>query len=1257
MDPFNFTFYSEDCTPLFSGKGAAWYLSICVMLASLSVLPAVSLQPNSTSPSKNASTLRENEETSLPNLQGKEAVEYLKRQGSYGSLQEAMAAARYKVYADKPGTGEYYAENSSLRMSMKFDDTAMRLIVKQPIAYANDQAAPDKDARARVLPDSKPRYRTSEASVRLIGAGYGDKILATTGEPVMTADANRFSYQHHLKSNPSLTPDHWPQITEWYENRAVGIEHGFTLNSPPMQRGGDEPLRVEMEFGGGFSLQGNADGNGLILSDRDGLTVSYDRLKVIDAAGKELAAAMKVQGRRVSIEVADLEALYPVTIDPLFSQVKKLTASDGEADDFFGRAVSISGDTTVVGAYKDASGRGSAYIFERNKGGANLWGEVTKLTASDGEENDQFGNAVSISVDTIVVGASADDANRGGAYVFERNQGGADLWGQVTKLTASDGAASDSFGQSVSISGDTIVVGALVNDAFKGGAYVFGRNQGGADIWGQVTKLTASDRAGGDRFGISVSISGDTILVGAVGDDSFRGSGYVFGRNQGGTDNWGEITKLTASDGVAHDRFGASVSISVDTIVVGASADDANRGGAYVFERNQGGADLWGEVTKLTASDGEAGDQFGFSVSISGDTILASAFADDSLSGSAYVFERNQGAADNWGELKKLTASDGESGDQFGISVSISGATIIVGADVDDSQRGAAYLYVNGCDNWIERDKQTASDRAVTDQFGDSVSISGDTIVVGAFGDDSFIGAAYVFERNQGGADNWGEVKKLTASDGAQDDLFGQSVSISGDTIVVGANRNDSLRGSAHVFERNQGGADNWGEVTKLTASDGEANDLFGQAVSICGDTIIVGAAGDDSSRGAAYVFERNQGGANDWGQVAKLTASDGVKGDAFGQSVSISGATIVVGAAGYDSFRGGAYVFGRNQGGADLWGEVTKLTASDGAANDNFGASVSISGDTIVVGARGDDSSQGSAYVYKRNQGGADSWGEVTKLTASDGAAIDNFGISVSISGDTILIGAPAHDSAQGTAYVYERNQGGADSWGQVTRLTASDGEASDSFGFSVSISGDTILVGALGDDAVRGASYIFKCLPDTEPPVITCPGNITVVGSPGQPTVVVNFPDPIATDDSGVASIVCTPPSGSAFRIGTTIVTCTATDTAGNQSSCSFTVTTFDVCLQDDSSSSKVLLWNSVTGDYLFCCGGTVVSGTGTPSRKGNYFMLTHYGSDRRLTAQVDNGTHRGSASLQKPVGVLTCSITDRDTSNNGCSCSAPN
>ncbi len=400
---------------------------------------------------------------------------------------------------------------------------------------------------------------------------------------------------------------------------------------------------------------------------------------------------------------------------------------------------------------------------------------------------------------------------------------------ETKKLTASDAQADDQFGVSVAVSGDTAVVAARFANAGgtnAGAAYVFERDQGSQDNWGEVTKLTASDAEAGDLFGTSVAISGDIAIVGARFESAGghqAGAAYVFQRGHGGPDNWGEVAKLTASDAQATDWFGAAVAVSGDTAVVGAYLEDAGgdfAGAAYVFQRNQGGESAWGEVTKLTASDAQAEDEFGASVAVSGDTIIVGAFQEDAggdSAGAAYVFQRSQGGANTWGEVTKLTASDADAGDFFGVGVAVSGDTAVVGADNED-----------------------------------------------AGGSDA--GAAYVFQRNQGGANAWGEVTKLTASDAQAGDFFGSGVSVSGDNAVVGAFRADVGglgAGAAHMFERDQGGANAWGEVNKLTASDAEAGDFFGIRVSVSGGAAVVGASREDaggSDAGAAYVFDGGAG-------------------------------------------------------------------------------------------------------------------------------------------------------------------------------------------------------------------------------------------------------------------------------------------------------------------------------------------------------------------------------------------------------------
>ena len=503
------------------------------------------------------------------------------------------------------------------------------------------------DKGIELLPNGKGE---SEWYLEMLLTGYGYKGDITPAPSVrkeaVKVSGNRVEYERG-------------GVSEWYVNEEGGIEQGITLKEPPSGKG-EGNLVVEWEVSGTLLAWMEQKGKAIAFGKKgDEAILRYSGLKAWDVKGSMLSSELIIQSggeknssSKILFIVDDSGATYPVTIDPVFTQVKKLTASDGAVGDHFGDSVSLSGDTVVVGAYGDDDKgfhSGSAYIFYRNQGGTDNWGEVKRITASDGAVGDSFGTSVSLSGDTLVVGASDDDDKgfqSGSAYIFYRNQGGIDNWGEVAKLTASDGAAEDWFSYSVTLSGDTVVVGADYDDdngLSSGSAYIFYRNQEGTDNWGEVAKLTASDGAEGDHFGWSVSLSGDTLVVGASWDSS--GSAYIFYRNEGGIDNWGEVKKITASDGAVGDLFGTSISLSVDTVVVGAKLDDDNgssAGTAYIFYRNQGGTDNWGEVKKITASDGAAYDWFGNSVSLSGDTVVVGALYDDdngSDSGSAYIYQ------------------------------------------------------------------------------------------------------------------------------------------------------------------------------------------------------------------------------------------------------------------------------------------------------------------------------------------------------------------------------------------------------------------------------------------------------------------------------------------------------------------------------------------------------------------------------------------------------------------------------------------
>ena len=388
----------------------------------------------------------------------------------------------------------------------------------------------------------------------------------------------------------------------------------------------------------------------------------------------------------------------------LQAQIAKLTASDGVAGDLFGHSVAVDGDTAVVGAYEDENEKGAAYVLAKDSSGA--WSQVAKLTASDGEAGDIFGWSVAVDWDTVVVGARYDDS----AYVFTKPGTGWATATETAKLTASDGVVGDWFGQSVAVDGDTVVVGASEDDG-SGSAYVF--TKAADSVWTDATqtaKLTASDGDDFDEFGKSVAVDGDTVVAGAPNNDGY-GSAYVFIKPAAGWNDATQTARLTpgaTDDGAAGlaGTFGAAAAVDGDTVVVGASAYSGSQGRAYVFTKPSGGWEDAERTAELATSDAEK-NQFGWSVAVDGNTVVVGAHTDDASdsvndSGSVYVFTK---ATDSvWAdatETVKLTATDGASGDQFGWSIAAGGGTVVVGVHWDDDKgadSGSAYVY--GVSGW-----------------------------------------------------------------------------------------------------------------------------------------------------------------------------------------------------------------------------------------------------------------------------------------------------------------------------------------------------------------------------------------------------------------------------------------------------------------------------------------------------------------------------------------------------------------------------
>lgn len=383
-------------------------------------------------------------------------------------------------------------------------------------------------------------------------------------------------------------------------------------------------------------------------------------------------------------------------------------------------------------------------------------------------------------------------------------------------------------------------------------------------------------------------------------------------------------------------------------------------------------------------------------------------------------------------------------------------------------------------DVFAQQAKLTATDGDSRDFFGSVVALAADgtTALIGAPEDEdpngSLGGAAYVFGASGG---SWEQQAKLAAADGDENDKFASSVALSADgtTAVVGTPNDDETTGSAYVFVSTDG----WSQRAKLTADDGNSDDFFGSSVALSADgtTALIGASEDEDPNGllggSAYVFGASSG---SWEQRTKLAATDGDENDNFGSSVALSadGTTAVIGAASDDDPNGGEQRYG-GAGSAYVftaeggWSQQAKLAADDGNSGDAFGWSVALAsgGTTAIVGAPDDES--GSAYVFTAVSG----WSQQAKLTADDGDSGDAFGRAVALAdGATALVGArldgQPNDNAGGSAYVFA----GSDGWSQQAKLAANDGDSGDAFGDAVTVSdgGETALIGAIGDEDPNG-------------------------------------------------------------------------------------------------------------------------------------------------------------------------------------------
>jgi hypothetical protein len=722
----------------------------------------------------------------------------------------------------------------------------------------------------------------------------------------------------------------------------------------------------------------------------------------------------------------------------------------------FGASVSISGDAIVVGS------SGKAYVFQKPISG---WADMTEnaILSATNSTNTTLGLAVSIYGDNIIVGNYSYNNNVGCAYIYSKPISGWMNMTQTAILTPNGGNVDDYFGFSVDLSNDAAIIGMPHKTTASGlqgtgKAMVFVKPSTGWTTTAGNILLNASDAPAKAQLGFSVSISGDCIVLGARTANMY-GQAYVYEKAIGGWNSSTETAilrqRIRPADTIPTNTvlFGQSVSISGDKILVG----------GYDY------------------------------------------FADYNLAGFAYLFTKPNTGWQDTTETARLTSFNRKLFNYFGATVSLDGDHVMVGAthygqeELGVTHLGAIYTYEAPNIAWVDTTEtgliiSPVRLHATQNRFGNSVDIDGDYAAISSFGFANNMGRVSVYYYN---GTNWILQAHLLASDSTNTMNFGTSVSILGDCIIVGAPKsktNNIPQGAVYLYQKPSNGWVDATETAKLIASDGATDDHFGFSISISGDDLVIGAnRADDlgNNSGAAYVFTKPTTGWISGTETAKLLPSDGATGDTFGGKVDIDGSSIAVGSPNIFGFgtslnAGAAYVFVKPTTGWLNMTETAKLSSSDGAPGDYFGTAISIYGDEIVIGASKNNqipSATGAAYVFSKPINGWNNTTEDAKLTVSNGASIYGFGTSVALLGNQIIVGTPSLDDlgpGSGGIYTFVKPNTGWVSATENTKILTTDGRSREAFGASLAISENYLLVGA-PNAIYTGATYFFKSCPMT--------------------------------------------------------------------------------------------------------------------------------------------------------------------------------
>jgi len=758
-----------------------------------------------------------------------------------------------------------------------------------------------------------------------------------------------------------------------------------------------------------------------------------------------------------------------------------------------GKSVDIDGDYAIVGEPGFDNGSGVALVYYNNAG---TWEKIAILSAPVKNANDQFGSSVAIDGDIIVISVpffTNTNKLEGIIYVYKKPLSG---WEDTNlpsaTLRASTPETYANMGYNIAIDGNNIIASTR-----KLKLYVYTKPTSG---WADATEtaVLTSTISITSSFGSSIDISADNIVVGDYQNyinGSRSGVAFIYSKPSSGWVDATEDATLLPTTGMVSAYFGISVKIENNIVVIGAPGDDSRNGSAYIFEEPiSGWSGTVNDIKKITLDSPDTNIFFAEEVSINNNYIVIVAQSKSKY----YIY--NKGA--NWTDatLEATMTSSLSRKDQYsyGESMAFDGDNIFIGAPSNDENgysSGLVYSYTKTTANWIDGNETQqitsnyTNNNTPGDLYGSQVDIDGDYAVVASPSRLNIRGSFYLLKNNSG---TWVTIKEVHASNIPHSDGFASSIAISGNTIVVGAKRINRSQGGIYVYSINSS-TDEITEEAFLNVSGITGYPQLGYSVDIFGDDIVAGAYKEDNGIGSVYIFSKPSSG---WVTTdvitAKITSSLIVDNYShFGSSVSINNNALVVGASDntYNGIKSGTvHVYQKPVSGwVTTTTEDAVLISSDAKINDKLGNSVSIYGDDVVtgsiLGSNGGENT-GVAYVFSKPSSGWANSTETAKLTASDASNNDAFGHDVSIDNDRVIISSynSPRDFSTNKVYYFEKPSSGWISSTENSIITSDNSVSGDIFGSSVALNGSNIIIGAKNDTGDTnnsinsGSAYIFN-------------------------------------------------------------------------------------------------------------------------------------------------------------------------------------